>query len=515
MSEIPEGMAALDTSPSEARPSASLMLTRDGPKGVEVLLARRVENLPAFPGYWAFPGGGISRVDRESVSLIQSLGEMPDSIEAATHAGMHRELLEEMGLCIPSAGRLEPVDSELRNKVLKDKSEWMKLVKSGDLPFAEKALIELTRRTTPEFAALRFENRFMFMHCTGDIPEPVLEDQTEFDDFRWDRPETLLEEWNEHQIKLPPPLVTILQEFVEMIPNFDDVQELAKDMARRSPEEKTILFAGGVECIPVPTATLPPATTTNSYLIGNPGGEHILVDPAIRTDEGKEKIEAALKRMEDSGGTLIAYLFTHRHIDHLGDIEMLKSLSDAEFWASHETAVALSGNINRIIMDADIIVLSHPGGAVMWNALVTPGHCPGHVCLLNDAGLVAGDMVAGIGTILIPPSEGMMEVYIEQLKRLLRIDPHLIFPSHGPVIPLPQKVINHYIEHRQARHDKVLKILQSGQMELSAIAREAYADTPQAHPMLARQQTLSHLLAWQRQGKVSSDGDNWMILGGE
>ena len=96
MSEIPEGMDLLESGPSKARPSASLMLTKDGPHGVEVLLAHRVQELPAFPGYWSFPGGGISRVDREAVEAINSLKQMTDTVEAATHAGMHRELVEEM-----------------------------------------------------------------------------------------------------------------------------------------------------------------------------------------------------------------------------------------------------------------------------------------------------------------------------------------------------------------------------------------------------------------------------------
>ena len=53
-----------------------------------------------------------------------------------------------------------------------------------------------------------------------------------------------------------------------------------------------------------------------------------------------------------------------------------------------------------------------------WTVLITPGHHPGHICLLSKAGLVAGDMVAGIGTILIPPGTGDMDLYIEQLQRL-------------------------------------------------------------------------------------------------
>ena len=82
-------------------------------------------------------------------------------------------------------------------------------------------------------------------------------------------------------------------------------------------------------------------------------------------------------------------------------------------------------------------------------SIAYPGHHPHHICLLSEAGLIAGDMVAGIGTILVPPGEGDMETYVVQLERLLDEDPHLIFPSHGPVIPLPDKVLEHYISHTE------------------------------------------------------------------
>jgi len=96
-----------------ARPSASLMLTRDGDDGVELLLARRVDELPAFPGYWAFPGGGIGRVDRSAVELIPSLTQMEDAVEAATCAGMHRELVEELGFAVSERGHLFRVKPDL------------------------------------------------------------------------------------------------------------------------------------------------------------------------------------------------------------------------------------------------------------------------------------------------------------------------------------------------------------------------------------------------------------------
>mgnify|MGYP005715636333 FL=1 len=149
-------------------------------------------------------------------------------------------------------------------------------------------------------------------------------------------------------------------------------------------------------------------------------------------------------------------------------------------------------------------------GGQEWQVLITPGHHPGHTCFLGEAGLIAGDMLAGFGTILVPPATGDMDEYIHQLARLRDLQPHLAFPSHGPVIALPEHKFNHYIKHRIARHEKVLKAVIDGLSSLTEIAVKAYEDTPNAHPGLAKDQTLAHLISHQRQGKVTQDSNgNW------
>ena len=100
--------------------------------------------------------------------------------------------------------------------------------------------------------------------------------------------------------------------------------------------------------------------------------------------------------------------------------------------------------------------------------------------------------------------------YIQQLERLLDLDPHLIFPSHGPVIPLPERTLEHYIAHRINRHNRVLDAVTSGISALEEIAKFAYADTPDAHPGLAVDQTLSHLLSHEKVGNVRKSGQQWV-----
>ena len=86
MSELPEGLKLPDANTSNIRRSASVVLSRKTPEGHEVLLGHRVSELPSFPDYWAFPGGGISRVDLEAAKVLKGKLDVGDSYEEACFA---------------------------------------------------------------------------------------------------------------------------------------------------------------------------------------------------------------------------------------------------------------------------------------------------------------------------------------------------------------------------------------------------------------------------------------------
>jgi glyoxylase-like metal-dependent hydrolase (beta-lactamase superfamily II) len=345
----------------------------------------------------------------------------------------------------------------------------------------------------------------MHLHAglAKDVPEIDLEPQTEFTEILWATPNEILQKWASHEMKVAPPVVTLLMEIERTLERKDrDMLEAARDISERLPSRRSILFAHGVEVVPVRTATLPPADHTNCYLVGDPEGDFILVDPASHLREGMEDMAKAVERHK---GTLIAMMFTHSHGDHVGDIGLLREAFDVPIWGSEYTARTVE--CQRILTEGEMLEL----GNQTWQVLITPGHHPGHICLLGDAGLIAGDMVAGIGTILIPPHTGDMNIYMEQLERLKRLKPHLLFPSHGPVIALPTMKFDHYLSHRKARHDAVYAAVKSGIQSLPDIAKAAYADTPDAHPGLAVDQTLSHLMSHQRAGTIVEDSTKWSV----
>jgi recombination protein RecT len=54
--------------PAPLRPAATVLLLRDSPLGVEVLMTRRSATASFAPGAFVFPGGGIDALDARTRS---------------------------------------------------------------------------------------------------------------------------------------------------------------------------------------------------------------------------------------------------------------------------------------------------------------------------------------------------------------------------------------------------------------------------------------------------------------
>ena len=161
MSEVPSGLKISTPQDLPLRSSATLMITREGSNGIEVMLCRRVDDLPAFPSFWAFPGGGVSRVD--GIAADTFLTEIEDRDLAASLVCMLRELVEELGWVIME-NRLSTANEHSRSRVLTSKEGWMEEVECGALPCEVSHIHSFSRRTTPNFAPVRFDNNFLNFH---------------------------------------------------------------------------------------------------------------------------------------------------------------------------------------------------------------------------------------------------------------------------------------------------------------------------------------------------------------
>ncbi|MGB1569382.1 MAG: MBL fold metallo-hydrolase [Candidatus Thalassarchaeaceae archaeon] len=504
MDELPEGVELPTANVAKPRPSASLIVSRMSENIGEILLCHRVSEVPSFPDFWAFPGGGVSRVDKKVAE--ENPDWLIDTEERVSRITLLRELVEEIGFAPDGNGSLELVSEEIQESICTNKEKWSEYVKNGELKLENFSSQIIAVRTMPPFAPVRFTNTFHHLSIGDSNIQPRFsKGVSEFDEYRWWNPESLLQSWLNHEIRLPPPQVTLVRDICDAISRNGNLLSAFNELSKKPSTGYHILeFAPGVECIPIPTQTLPPATHTNCYVLGIPGGDRVIIDPAAKTDEALEILSNKIEEIKSSGSEIKATIFTHKHQDHIGDMNKINDFYDAPIWGSKETLDSLPGLKNiRIIKENDIIQLEGDSCLVSWKVMETPGHCPGHICLIGDAGIISGDNVAVIGTILVPSNDGDMNEYIEGLIKIKNLKPPLLFPGHGPFSANPEKLLDRYIRHRRKRHKLVLETVKSNITDLETIAKISYEDTPDAHPMLLIDQTLSHLKGHIKSGEIS------------
>jgi glyoxylase-like metal-dependent hydrolase (beta-lactamase superfamily II)/8-oxo-dGTP pyrophosphatase MutT (NUDIX family) len=416
---------------------------------------------------------------------------------------LFREVVEETGLSKSKDGGWVIVPSHVRKKLIEGPGAWTEALAEGMIHVDTSGASLVTERTTPPLAPVRYTNRFYHIHLGEYAPEPEHPPgRSEFTEFKWWDPEDILEQWRQGTARMAPPQVTFMRDIVDRCREGRGILEILSDLAGKPPMgAHKIEFAPGVECLPIPTATLPPATHTNCFIIGQ-GDELLLVDPAIQDGEGQAIIVERLNELESNSKRIKSILYTHRHTDHIGDRARIKEIVDVEVLGTSETLAAIGGG--TVIREGDIIDL---GDNLPWTVIETPGHCPGMVSLISKSGLLSADNVTMVGTILVPSADGDMHQYMNGLERLHALNPNLLFPSHGPVCAAPMRVLSRTLKHRKERHSKVLNAVNMGLNRLADIAMSAYKNVPDAPESLVLDQTLSHLRGLVKEGLVVEEGD--------
>jgi len=285
-----------------------------------------------------------------------------------------------------------------------------------------------------------------------------------------------------------------------------------KTSGPESVADRVRMVAPTIEMLPVRTPTLPPATHTNTFLIGT--GEAVLIEPATPYREEQDLMVQWVQSSRLAGVEPVAILATHHHPDHVGGAMALRERLQLPRWAHAMTAQRLDGivEIDRLIQDGERIELDGPTPTAL-TALHTPGHAPGHLCFIEEASniMIAGDMVASIGTIIVEPTDGDMLLYLESLRKMSTLEPAGLLPAHGTLIEQPEAVLSFYIEHRLMRERKVVEALEArGKASRPRhLVASAYADTPKALWPLALQSIEAHLIKLEREGRVWKEGDRW------
>jgi 8-oxo-dGTP pyrophosphatase MutT (NUDIX family) len=85
--------------PALPRPAATVLLLRDGPQGVEVLMTRRSPTASFAPGAYVFPGGGIDPADAQAHAITARRATQTDLHLTQAIAAI-RESFEELGIVL-------------------------------------------------------------------------------------------------------------------------------------------------------------------------------------------------------------------------------------------------------------------------------------------------------------------------------------------------------------------------------------------------------------------------------
>lgn len=263
-------------------------------------------------------------------------------------------------------------------------------------------------------------------------------------------------------------------------------------------KDMRIVLPAGVERVLAPNPSLMTGPGTNSYVVWDAPGPSVVVDPGPLI----ESHLAEIARVAGEHGGLTAILITHGHPDHVEGAARLSEMTGAPVLAWSREG---SPDADRTLADGAVVAV----GVRRMRALHTPGHRFDHLCfLLEDEGaLFAGDLVAGVGTVVIAPPEGDLLDYLTSLRRLLALGGELrvMLPAHGPGIGEPKALLKQYIAHREERERQVLAGLAAGMRTVPELVTGIYSDVdPALHPVAARSVT-AHLQKLEREGRVARE----------
>lgn len=174
-------------------------------------------------------------------------------------------------------------------------------------------------------------------------------------------------------------------------------------------------------------------------------GEKIILVDTGRPGQGKAILDE-LKSMNIKPEDIKHILITHHDIDHIGNLALLEEKTGASIWASKEDIPYIYGEKNREGIKRFLSFLvrtrkpeqvnSYPEDHNVEDISVisTPGHTPGHVCLLYKDVLFAGDLIRTSNG-QIEPMKSLLnwntDLSMESIKKVADLPFKLICPAHG------------------------------------------------------------------------------------
>lgn len=431
-------------------------------QGDEIFLIERQHYLKAFPGYISFPGGKVEAGD-EQLAVAQDFG-----IESSILGAAIREGEEELGINLGE------------------------MILSGSVLGVDHLGIAIT----PDFNPYRFATHFLRFRLK-EKPRMVV-DENEAKAFYWLKASIIKEQFERGELLAVPPTRKTCVDLGENI-NLSIIADLnvTYDQGLEVPYIEPL--KGIMQIMPL-SHTLPPANRTNAFLVGDK--HKVLIDPSPKDQEEYERFKFTVLKF----GVHEIFL-THHHPDHYEFSNILARELKLSISLSRDTHARIekkhpgffSGITLHFRQEGDVI--THWLGQKVF-VYEVPGHDEGQLALASEKlnWFLAGDLFQGIGTVVIGDEEGDMKKYMETLKRVISLDPKVIFPSHGIGLG-GTYVLEKTLEHRELREKQILELYQQNKNE-DEILHTLYAEVNPKLFAYARKNIQKHLEKLKNEHKI-------------
>lgn len=493
---------------AKIRRASSVIITRGDVESPEIYLVQRNPELRFMGGFWAFPGGTLD--ERDSIDP-----ELTDD-QSFIRCGV-RELFEETGILLDGLGKDLSVKeiSAIRLQLLDDNTsqdDWYDLIDKSTIKTW--SISPICTITTPPFSPVIYKTRFLHVHLQDDqVPEII---HGELVDGKFIKPSDATQAWDRGESHIAPPNLFLLRLLAEN--DLDSFKSKAELETRKFDEGALhpVYFSPGIFMAPLKTPTLPPATTTNTLIVGS--NKLYVVEPATYDENEQKSLFRKMDELIDEGKTFEAILLTHYHMDHVGAVTAVSQRYQLPVRAHPMTYDRLpEGYIKgEPLNEGDRIELgTAPDGTAGWSldVLHTPGHTPDHIIYLENRykAAIIGDMMSTVSTIVIEPPEGHMRTYLNSLERLLDYPIKTVFPSHGTVHNDGHALIKKFLKHRKVREDKIIAALSHEAQELKELLPVVYDDVHEKALPLAEKSLLAGLIKLEEDNVCRQSNHRWQL----
>ena len=190
-----------DAAEIKPRPASTVLLLRDGPTGLEVLMVTRSVASDFASGALVFPGGRVDAADGEAATLA-SCGAVAgcDARMMAFRAAAVRETFEEAHMLLARANggdrllsetEIEQLEARHRANLGRD-PQFTDLIAGGEIELATDLLVPFAHWITPVGPPKRFDTQFFL--AAAPLDQVAAHDGHEAVDTIWISPERAIAE---------------------------------------------------------------------------------------------------------------------------------------------------------------------------------------------------------------------------------------------------------------------------------------------------------------------------------